>query len=41
MALQKSIDLALDANIGAGGLSQAAVDDALGMVGEAMKRLAA
>ena len=40
MALQQSIDLALDANIGAGGLSQAAVDDALGLVGEAMKRLA-
>ena len=40
MALQQSIDLALDANIGAGGLSQAAVDDALGIVGEAMKRLA-
>ena len=40
MALQQSIDLALDANIGAGGLPQAALDDALGLVGEAMKRLA-
>ena len=39
MALQQSIDLALDANIGAGGLSQAALDEALGLVGEAMKRL--
>ena len=40
MALQQSIDLALDANIGEGGLPQAALDDALGLVGEAMKRLA-
>ena len=40
MALQQSIDLALDANIGAGGLPQTAVDAALGLVGEAMKRLA-
>jgi glucose-6-phosphate isomerase len=40
MALQQSIDLALDANIGGGGLPQAALDEALGLVGDAMKRLA-
>src|SRR3712207_231006 len=40
MPLQQSIDLALDATIGEGGLSQAALDEALGLVGQAMKRLA-
>lgn len=40
MALQQSIDLALASAIGEGGLSQAALDDALGMVGKAMARLA-
>src|SRR3954451_8412145 len=40
MALQQSIDLALDTNIGGGGLTQGALDEALGLVGEAMKRLA-
>ena len=40
MALQQSIDLALEASIGEGGLPQGALDEALGLVGEAMKRLA-
>jgi glucose-6-phosphate isomerase len=40
MPLQQSIDLALDATIGEGGLPQAALDEALGLVGQAMKRLA-
>src|SRR3712207_6010957 len=40
MALQQSIDLALESNIGGGGLPQAALDAALGLVGDAMKRLA-
>ena len=40
MPLQQSIDLALDATIGEGGLSQAALDQALAHVGEAMERLA-
>ena len=40
MALQQSIDLALEANIGGGGLPQAALDEALGLVDGAMKRLA-
>src|SRR5215204_6681815 len=40
MPLQQSIDLALDASIGEGGLPQAALDEALTLVGQAMKRLA-
>src|SRR3712207_2142928 len=40
MALQQSIDLALESNIGGGGLPQTALDEALELVGEAMKRLA-
>ncbi|WP_230532739.1 glucose-6-phosphate isomerase [Microvirga roseola] len=39
MALQQSIDLALEAHIGGCGLPQAALDAALEKVGEAMKRL--
>jgi len=39
MALQQSIDLALESSIGDGGLSQGAFDAALEAVGQAMKRL--
>src|SRR3712207_2640815 len=40
MALQQSIDLALESNIGGGGLPQTALDEALELMGGAMKRLA-
>jgi glucose-6-phosphate isomerase len=40
MALQQSIDLALETSIGEGGLSQGAFEAALAAVGDAMKRLA-
>ena len=40
MALQQSIDLALESTIGEGGLPQAALEAALGLVNDAMKRLA-
>lgn len=40
MALQQSIDLALESKIGEGGLPQAVFDAALEAVGQAMKRLA-
>jgi glucose-6-phosphate isomerase len=40
MALQQSIDLALESNIGEGGLPQAALDAALAAVTDGMKRLA-
>jgi glucose-6-phosphate isomerase len=40
MALQQTIDLALESTIGEGGLPQAALEAALERVGDAMKRLA-